>query len=140
MVQEVLTSVRVVQAFAREDYEQDRFEAESMENVEAAMEACSGQSEARSVGRSCGSGRHLSGSWIFGGRMALRGKIHPGTLYLFIVYLAGMYKPMRDLSKMTDTVSKATIGYERIQEILEIESKVHDLPGARRAPKFKGKN
>jgi subfamily B ATP-binding cassette protein MsbA len=49
-----------------------------------------------------------------------------------------MYKPMRDLSKMTDTVSKAVVGYERIQEVLGIESDVRDLPGARRAPKFKG--
>jgi subfamily B ATP-binding cassette protein MsbA len=138
VVQEVLTSVRVVQAFAREDYEQDRFEAESMENVEAAMEARSVKAKLAplvEVVAAVGTCLVLG----FGGRMALRGEIHPGTLYLFIVYLAGMYKPMRDLSKMTDTVSKATIGYERIQEILEIESKVHDLPGARRAPKFKGK-
>jgi ATP-binding cassette subfamily B protein len=137
VVQEVLTSVRVVQAFAREDYEQDRFEAESMENVEAAMEARSVKAKLAplvEVVAAVGTCLVLG----FGGRMALRGEIHPGTLYLFIVYLAGMYKPMRDLSKMTDTVSKATIGYERIQEILEIESKVHDLPGARKAPKFKG--
>lgn len=71
--------------------------------------------------------------------MALSRQIEPGTLVLFIFYLAGMYKPMRDLSKMTDTVSKATIGYERIQEVLKIESKVQDLSRARRAPKFKGK-
>jgi len=45
---------------------------------------------------------------------------------------------MRDLSKMTDTVSKAVVGYERIQEVLEIESDIRDMPGARRAPKFKG--
>jgi ATP-binding cassette subfamily B protein len=46
---------------------------------------------------------------------------------------------MRDLSKMTDTVSKAMVGYERIQEVLEIDSRVRDLPNARRAPKFKGR-
>ena len=46
---------------------------------------------------------------------------------------------MRDLSKMTDTVSKAVVGYERIQEVLEIESKVRDLPRAKKAPRFKGK-
>ena len=39
---------------------------------------------------------------------------------------------------MTDTVSKALVGYERIQEVLEIESRVQDEPGARKAPKFKG--
>jgi ATP-binding cassette, subfamily B, bacterial len=50
-----------------------------------------------------------------------------------------MYKPMRELSKMTDTVSKAAVGYERIQEVLEIESRVRDLPHAQRAPRLKGK-
>jgi subfamily B ATP-binding cassette protein MsbA len=54
------------------------------------------------------------------------------------MYLGNMYKPMRDLSKMTDTVSKAMVGYERIQEVLEIESVVRDVPGARPAPKFTG--
>jgi subfamily B ATP-binding cassette protein MsbA len=49
-----------------------------------------------------------------------------------------MYKPMRDLSKMADTASKAMVGYERIHEVLDIESVVRDLPGARPAPKFKG--
>jgi len=61
------------------------------------------------------------------------------VLIVFLLYLGKMYKPMRDLSKMTDTVSKALVGYERIQEVLDIESKVRDLPGARRAPKLKGK-
>src|ERR1700722_6693237 len=50
-----------------------------------------------------------------------------------------MYKPMRDISKEIDTVSKAMVGYERIQEVLEIESRVRDLPRAQRAPHFKGR-
>jgi subfamily B ATP-binding cassette protein MsbA len=45
---------------------------------------------------------------------------------------------MRELSKSTDTVSKAIVGYERIEEVLEIEARVRDLPGARKAPRFKG--
>jgi ATP-binding cassette subfamily B protein len=139
VVQEVLTSVRVVQAFAREDYEQERFEAESMENVEAALEARTVKAKLApfvDVIAAVGTCLVLG----YGGRLALAGRIDgAGTLVLFIFYLAAMYKPMRDLSKMTDTVSKATVGYERIQEILEIQSKVRDLPGARRAPKFKGK-
>jgi ATP-binding cassette, subfamily B, bacterial len=39
---------------------------------------------------------------------------------------------------MTDTVSKASVGFERIQEVLDIESRVRDLRGARPAPRFKG--
>jgi ATP-binding cassette, subfamily B, bacterial len=137
-VQEVLTSARVVQAFAREDYEQQRFETQSMENVEVALEARTVKAKlAPLVDIIAAVGTCLVLG--FGGRMALEGQITAGTLVLFIFYLAGMYKPMRDLSKMTDTVSKALIGYERVQDILAVESKVQDLPHARRAPAFKGK-
>jgi subfamily B ATP-binding cassette protein MsbA len=38
---------------------------------------------------------------------------------------------------MTDTYSKAAVGYERIQEILQTDIEVQDLPRARKAPKFK---
>src|SRR5205085_10165085 len=45
---------------------------------------------------------------------------------------------MRQLSKMTDTVSKAIVGWERIREVLETERQVHNLRGARTAPHLKG--
>jgi len=75
----------------------------------------------------------------YGARLALGGQLSAGVLIVFLLYLSKMYKPMRELSKMTDTVSKAIVGYERIQEVLEIEARVRDLPRARRAPRFKGK-
>ena len=58
---------------------------------------------------------------------------------MFLLYLGKMYKPMRELSKMTDTFSKAAIGFERIQEVLQTDEQVRDLPHARRAPRFKGR-
>jgi subfamily B ATP-binding cassette protein MsbA len=45
---------------------------------------------------------------------------------------------MRDLSKMTDTVSKASVSLERIREVLDTESGVRDAPHARTARRFKG--
>src|SRR5438477_3844464 len=74
----------------------------------------------------------------YGARLALAGQLSAGVLIVFLLYLGKMYKPMRDLSKMTDTVSKAVVGYERIQEVLEMDSRVRDAPGARPAPAFKG--
>jgi subfamily B ATP-binding cassette protein MsbA len=46
---------------------------------------------------------------------------------------------MRDLSKMSNTVSKAVVSFERIQELLDMESRVRDRPGARKAPPFEGR-
>jgi subfamily B ATP-binding cassette protein MsbA len=74
----------------------------------------------------------------YGARLVLAEQISPGDLVFFLLCLGKMYKPMRDLSKMTDTVSKATLGFERVQETLQIESRVSNLPDARPAAPFKG--
>jgi subfamily B ATP-binding cassette protein MsbA len=138
VVQEVLTSVRVVKAFAREDFEVTRFESQSLENVETALEARSIKAKLSPiVDVMVAAGTCLV--LAYGARLALTGQISAGVLVVFLLYLGKMYKPMRDLSKSTDTVSKAVVGYERIEEVLDIEARVRDLPGARKAPRFKGK-
>ena len=70
----------------------------------------------------------------FGVQLVLRGSLTSGALIVFVLYLERMYKPMKDLSKMSDTVSKAVVSLERIREVLDIESQVEDLPRARPAP------
>ncbi len=138
IVEESLTSVRVVKAFAREDYEVQRFETESLENVETALRARSLKAKLSPlVGIIVAIGTCLV-LW-YGARLALAGQISAGVLIVFLLYLGNMYKPIRDISKETDTVSNAVVGYERIQEVLDIESCVRDLPRARRAPRFQGR-
>jgi ATP-binding cassette subfamily B protein len=136
-VEEVLTSIRVVKAFAREDYEQKRFETESLENVEAGLEARSLKAKLAPVVEVIVAIGTCLVLW-YGARLALGGALSAGVLIVFLLYLGKMYKPMRDLSKMSDVVSKALVGYERLQEVLEIENLVRDTPGARRAPAFSG--
>ena len=138
IVEEVLTSIRVVKAFAREDYEQERFETESLANVEAGMQSRNLKAKLAPVVSVIVAAGTCLVLW-YGARLAVTGQLTPGVLIVFLLYLGNMYKPMRDLSKMTDTVSKAMVGYERIQEVLDIESVVRDMPGARKAPKFSGK-
>ena len=138
VVQEVLTSIRVVKAFAREDYEQHRLEEQSLESVELALRARGLKARLSPMVEIIVAVGTAMVLW-FGGRMALTGSLSAGSLILFIWYLGKMYKPMQDLSKMTDAYSKAAVGYERIQEVLEIERDVQDLPGARNAPRLRGK-
>jgi len=138
IVQEVFSSIRVVKAFSREDYEQHRFEEQSLENVETALQARSLKAKLApmvEVLAAVGTCLVLG----YGARLALAGQITAGELIMFLAYLGKMYKPMRDLSKMGDTVSKATVSYERIQEVLNTTSRVRDAPRARRAHSFKGK-
>jgi subfamily B ATP-binding cassette protein MsbA len=138
VLEEVLSSIRVVKAFAREDYEQKRFERESRESVEKALRARNFKAKLPPIVEiivACGTCLVL---W-YGARLVLAGSLTGGELLVFLLYLGKMYKPMRELSKMTDTISKADVGWERIREVLEDEKQVRDLPGAKRAPRFKGK-
>ncbi len=137
IVQEVLTSIRVVKAFAREDYEQKRFEDQSLDNVETALRARSIKatlSPTVEVLAAVGTCLVLG----YGARLAMAGTITTGDLIIFLAYLGKMYKPMRELSKMGDTVAKAAISYERIQEVLGEVSRVRDMPHATRAPVLRG--
>jgi subfamily B ATP-binding cassette protein MsbA len=138
VIQEVLSSIRVVKAFAREEYEERRLEVESLEGIEIAMRARSLKAKLSPlVDIIVAAGTSLV-LW-FGARMVLDGSLSPGSLIVFILYLGKMYKPMQQLSKTTDSYSKAAVGFERIEEILELDGEVKDLPGARKAPRFKGK-
>jgi ATP-binding cassette subfamily B protein len=138
VIQEVFTSIRVVKAFAREDYEQHRLEEQSLEGVEIALRARGLKARLAPIVEIIVAAGTALVLW-FGGRLALDGGLLPGSLVLFIWYIGKMYKPMQDLSKMTDAYSKAAVGYERICEVLETERDVRDVPGARVAPHLQGK-
>jgi subfamily B ATP-binding cassette protein MsbA len=136
-LQEVLSSIGVVKALGREDYEQRKLEEESAQSVQIALRARSLKARLSPfVGIIVAAGTALV-LW-FGGKLVLAGSLSTGSLILFIWYLAKMYKPMQDFAKMTDSYSKAAVGYERIREIFDIEPQVQDLPAASLAPRFEG--
>jgi len=137
VVSEVVSSIRVVKAFSREDYEVRRFEGESLEAVEAALAARSLKARLVPIVNIVTAIGTCAVLW-FGAQMAMSGHLEPGSLVVFVFYLGKMYKPMQDISKTIDAYSKAATGFDRIQEILRSDDEVHDKPGARRAARFKG--
>jgi subfamily B ATP-binding cassette protein MsbA len=123
VIQEVLTSIRV--------------EEESLESVEISLRARGLKAKLSPIVEiivAIGTGMVL---W-FGGRMVLDSRLDVASLVVFIWYLGKMYKPMQELSKMTDSYSKAAVGYERIREVLDTHKEVVNLPGARPAPRIRG--
>ena len=136
-MQEVLSSIRLVKAFGREEYERERFARESTQIVDATLRA-------RDIKATLAPAVELivaSGSaavlW-FGARHAMNGTLTAGLLVVFVLYLGRMYKPIRELSKMTDTYSRAVVGWDRVNDFLAIDVVVPDLPGARAAPRLRG--
>jgi subfamily B ATP-binding cassette protein MsbA len=139
VIGEALSSIRVVKAFATERYEEERLEKETLESMNIALRARSikaSLSPAVDIIVACGTCVVL---W-YGARLVMTGDLTAGALVVFLLYLGKMYKPMRDLSKMTDTISKASVGAERIREIIgvEPERRLRDIRRAVPAPNFKG--
>ncbi len=138
VLQEVLGSIRVVKAFARENYEVQRLEGQSLETVEAALKARKLKAKLTptvSVVTAVGTALVL----YYGGKWAL--DFHgmtPGSIYVFLTYIKNMYKPMQDISKIMDSYTKADVGYERIKEVIESEGEQRDSPDAKDAPKLRG--
>ena len=138
VVQESIASVRVVKAFAREDFEEERLDQQSQESVALALRARSMKARLPPLVDILVAIGTCLVLW-FGVRLVLEGHLTAGALLVFILYLGKMYKPMKDLAKTADTWSKAAVGFERIGEILSIERQVRDRPGARPAPPFTGR-
>jgi ATP-binding cassette subfamily B protein len=138
LVQEVFSSIRLVKAFAREDYEEDRFEKQNLDNVEMAIRARGIKlrlSPLVEVIVAVGTCLVLG----YGARLVLLDRLSVGSLVVFLLYIAKMYKPMRDLAKMTDTLSKASVGLERIREVLDADSTMSEPARPVPVRRFRGK-
>jgi len=136
-VAEQLASIQVVQAFAREDLEDRRFSWESRENVRAGLEARSVKAKLSPVVDlivAVGTCAVLA----YGVKLISSGQLSTGVLILFLFYLKKTYKPIKDLSKMPSMLAKTAVSYERIREVLGIESTIRDRPDARVASPFTG--
>ncbi|MGA9773568.1 MAG: ABC transporter ATP-binding protein [Blastocatellia bacterium] len=136
-VGEVLNSIVVVQAFARESYEGERFDAQSRKTVDesirtARMEAAA----ARAVDIVSALG--LWAVILFGSLEALRGQMTPGNVYIFASYMNSLYGPIRNLAKISAKFSKTAASAERISEVLEVEPEIKDHPDAIEAVSLKG--
>lgn len=137
VMQEVLSSIRVVKAFAQEEYEQHRLEEQSLEGVEIALRARSLKAKLYPLVEvivAIGTALVL---WV-GGHMVLAGTLSAGSLIVFIFYIGKMYKPMQELSKMTDAYSKAAVSYERIREVLDTQNETRDARKAKRLARVRG--
>jgi subfamily B ATP-binding cassette protein MsbA len=138
VVQESMSVVRVVKALAREEFEERRLDLESQARADLTLRARNVKALLSPLVDTLVAIGTALVLW-YGVRLVLTGSLTAGALLVFIFYLERMYKPMRDLSKMSDTLSKAAIAFERVGDLLAVESRVRDLPNARPAPRFAGR-
>ena len=138
VVEEVVSSIHVVKAFAREDYEVRRFQGESLEAVDAALKARALKAKLIPLVNVITAIGTCLVLW-FGAQIALTGHLSAGSMVVFVFYLGKMYKPMQEISKTMDAYSKAEVGFDRIQEVLRSDEEIADHINARHTPHLKGK-
>src|SRR5262245_45850973 len=138
VIQESLSAIRLVKAFAREDYEENRLKQETLQSMDMTLRNRKLKARLSPVVDMIVAGGTCVVLW-YGAALVVAGHLTSGDLVVFLFYLGKMYKPMRDLSKMADTASKSIVGIERINEIIRTRDEVTDLSRAKRAPRFRGR-
>ena len=136
-MQERLSAIGVVKAFAREEFEQKHLDQETNEAVNLALRARGLKAKLSPLVQIVVAFGTAIVLWA-GGRLVLAGTLSAGSLIVFIWYLGKMYKPMQDFAKLSDAYSKAAVGYERIRELVDTAPDLRDLPTASPAPRFNG--
>jgi len=74
----------------------------------------------------------------FGVQRVMSGAMSLGDLLIYYSYVRNFYGPIRSTIKQYDTINRVLARAERVVELLDAEEGVTDLPGARRAPPFRG--
>jgi ATP-binding cassette subfamily B protein len=137
VVQEVLSAVRVVKAFGREDYEQERFVHQSQERVRGQI--CLARLQGwydLLVGLTVAAG---SATVLFVGVTHVqRGVLTLGELLVVMAYLAQIYEPLKTISKRLADLQSGFASAERAFAVLDREPEVRERPHARPLVRARG--
>ena len=130
VVDEAVTGVRVVKAFAQEDREFDRLTDRALELFQSRMRTARFNARYSSTLQALPILGQLD-VLAFGGWLAYDGRITLGVFLAFASYLVQIITPVRLVSSMLATTQQARAGAQRMFELLDMEPGVTDAPDAR---------
>jgi ATP-binding cassette subfamily B protein len=136
-LQENVSGFRVVRAFAQEQAESARFEAELEELFERNMRAAKRWSFAYPMTLLM-SGLGLAAVLWFGGYQVIVGALSIGTLVAFSRYLTLLNEPVRWLGFVVNRIAKAIASGERIFETLDTRPAIAERHDAITLPRGRG--
>ena len=117
-IQEVLTNVRVVKSFVREDYEEKRFAGTNRELKEAGLRALKIVIATMPVMMFAMNVTTLAVVW-FGGNLMIGGRMAVGDLTAFTTYIVQILMSLMMLSMVFLQSSRAMASIRRIDEVLD---------------------
>ncbi|MBR1728245.1 MAG: ABC transporter ATP-binding protein [Selenomonadaceae bacterium] len=137
MLQESISSIRVVKSFVREDYEIDRFNQQNELNFQAAMKNVQLNSLLTPTVEFLAAIAVTLIVW-FGGYEVINGIMTAGSLVAFLTYAVNLANPVKRLSRIYGRMQKAMAAIDRIFYVLDLEESITDKPDAKILPPVKG--
>jgi len=119
-LQENLSGVRVVKAFARQKYEKDKFEKDNWEKFLRGKKLLKMQSLFWPLS-DVACGIQMLGGFIFAAILAIRGEITVGTYPAYVGLVVWLIWPMRNLGRLIVNTSTGLVSYDRLMEIVKQE-------------------
>jgi len=126
VLQENLSGVRVVKAFARQEYEKDKFERDNKEKYVRGKKLMLLHSLFWPISDTiCGAQMMLG--YVMGAIMAIRGEITPGTFLAYMGLIVWIIFPMRNLGRLIVQLSTGQVSFGRVSEIIKQNREPLDL-------------
>lgn len=138
LMQESISSERVVKSFVREDFEIDRFHEQNELNFRAQMKDAQLSSLLTPTVEFLAALAVTVIIW-FGGKEVVDGVITAGTLVAFLTYAVNLANPVKRLSRIYAQIQKAMAGADRVFALLDTEETVTSSPDAKRLPPVEGR-
>ncbi len=137
LLQESISSIRVVKSFVREDYEIKRFCRQNELNFQAAMK------NVQLTSLLTPSVEFLAAISVtvivwFGGYEVVEGTITAGALVAFLTYAVNLANPVKRLSRVYGNMQRAMAAVDRVFAVIDLEETIADRPDARPMPETHG--
>ena len=137
LLHEAFSGMKIVKAFGRESHEAQRFERVNRRLLDLALKDHR-TDEVTEPLMEILAAIAITGVLWYAGRQVIAGVMTPGDFFSFTAAMALIYGPVRQLSRIMNTVQQSTSSVERVFEILDTPPAIADRPGARVLPEFAG--
>ena len=137
VLQETVSSARVIKSFVREEYEINRFDKENMNNFRANMKYAQLSATLTPTIEFVAAVGVTIILW-YGGNSVIDGTITAGSLVAFLTYAVNISNPIKRLSRVIGNIQRAMAAAQRVFDVLDLPETIKNLPEAKALPTVKG--
>ena len=137
VLQETVSSARVIKSFVREEYEINRFDKENMNNFRANMKYAQLSATLTPTIEFVAAVGVTIILW-YGGNSVIDGTITAGSLVAFLTYAVNISNPIKRLSRVIGNIQRAMAAAQRVFDVLDLPETIKNLSEAKALPTVKG--